>query len=103
MKAERAVKRITFDRTEASPGETLYVSMPKLNNNEVLVPGSLALRFDMDLSGGHANNFLVQNVTRALVDKMVVKFAGRILQDTVGFDVYKIFEDLSFHRKRETT
>ena len=25
MKAERAVKRITFDRTEASPGETLYV------------------------------------------------------------------------------
>ena len=59
MKAERAVKRITFDRTEASPGETLYVSVPKLKKNEVLVPGSLALRFDIDLSGGHANNFLV--------------------------------------------
>ena len=68
MKAECAVKRITFDRTEASPGETLYVSDPKLNKSEVLVPGSLALRFDIDLSGGHANNFLVQNVTRALVE-----------------------------------
>ena len=76
LRAKRAVKRITFDRTEASPGETLYVSVPKLNKNEVLVPGSLALRFDIDLSGGHANNFLVQNVTRALVDKMVVKFGG---------------------------
>jgi len=94
MKAERTVKRITFDRTEASPGETLYVSVPKLNKNDVLVPGSLALRFDIDLSGGHANNFLVQNVTRALVDKMVVKFGGTILEETVGYDIYKIFEDL---------
>ena len=94
MKAEHAVKRITFDRTEASPGETLYVSVPKLNKNDVLVPGLLALRFDIDLSGGHANNFLVQNITRALVDKMVVKFGGTILEETVGYDIYKIFEDL---------
>jgi len=43
------------------------------------MPGSLALRFDIDLSGGHANNFLVQTVTRALVNKLVVKFEGTIL------------------------
>jgi len=94
MKATRAAKRITFDRSEANPGETLNVHVPKLNNNEVLVPGSLALRFNIDLSGGHANNFLVQNVSRALVSKMVVKFAGTILQDTVGYDIFKIYEDL---------
>ena len=72
LKAERAVKRITFDRTEANPTETLYVSVPKLNENEVIVSGSLALRFNIDLSGGHANNFLVDNVGRALVDKLVL-------------------------------
>ena len=94
IKAPRAVKRITFDRTEASPGETLYVHVPKLNENEVLVPGSLGLRFDIDLAGGHANNYLVQNVSRALVSKMVVKFAGTILQDTDGYDLLKIYEDL---------
>jgi len=94
MKAPRAVKRITFDRSEASPGETLYVHVPKLNENEVLVPGSLALPFHIDLSGCHANNFLVQNVTRALVSKMVVKFVGTIVQDTVGYDIFKIFEDV---------
>ena len=92
MKAERTVKRITFDRSEASPGATL--SVPKLNVNEVLVPGSLALLFNIDLAGGHANNFLVQNVTRALVDRLVVKYAGEILQDTVGYDIFKIWEDL---------
>ena len=58
MKAERTVKRITFDRPTANnPGATLYVSVPKLNEHEVIVPGSLALLFDIDLTGGHANNF----------------------------------------------
>lgn len=94
LKAERAVKRITFDRTEVNPKETLYVSVPKLNENEVIVPGSLALRLNIDLSGGHANNFLVDNVSRALVDKLTVKYAGTVLQNTVGFDIYKIYEDL---------
>ena len=94
MKAERAVKRITFDRTEANPSEILRVSVPKLDKNEVLVPGSLALRFDIDLSGGEPNNFLVQKVMRVLVEKLVVKFGGDILEGTVDYDIYKIFEDL---------
>ena len=79
MKAERAVKRITPDITEANPGETLYVSMPKHNENEILVPGSLALRFGIDLSRGQSNNFLVRNVTWAFVAKL-----GTILQDLLG-------------------
>ena len=58
------------------------------------MPGSLALRFDIDLSGGHANNYLVQNVSRALVSQQVVKFGGTTLDDIVNFDVYKIFTDL---------
>ena len=45
MKAERTVKRITFNPSEANPGETLYVSVPKLSEHEVIVSGSLALVF----------------------------------------------------------
>ena len=94
MKAPYSVKRITFNPSEANPGERLEVRVPKLNKNEVLVPGSLALRFDIDLSGGHANNYLVQNVSRALVSQQVVKFRGTTLDDIVDFDIYKIFTDL---------
>ena len=85
MKAERTVKRITFNPTEANPGETLYVSVPKLAENEVIVAGSLALVFNINLkvTGAHANNYLVQNVSRALVDQLSVKFAATIVQDTV--------------------
>ena len=96
MKAERTVKRITFNPTEANRGETLYVHVPKLAENEVIVAGSLALVFNINLkvTGAHANNYLVQNVSRALVDKFVVKFAATTIQDTDGYDIYKIFEDL---------
>ena len=94
MKAPYSVKRITFDPSEANPGARLEVRVPKLNKNEVLVPGSLALRFDIDLSGGHANNYLVQNVSRALVSQQVVKFGGETLSDIVDYDIYKIFTDL---------
>ena len=96
MKAERTVKRITFNPSEANPGETLYVSVPKLAENEVIVAGSLALVFNINLkvTGAHANNYLVQNVSRALVDKFTVKFAATTVQDTDGYDIYKIFEDL---------
>ena len=100
MKAERTVKRITFNPSEANPGETLYVRVPKLAENEVIVAGSLAVVFNINLkvTGAHANNYLVQNVSRALVDKFVVKFAATTVQDTVSYDIYKIFEDLFLSR-----
>ena len=104
MKAERTVKRITFNPTEANPGETLYVSVPKLAVNEVIVAGSLALVFNINLkvTGAHANNYLVQNVSRALVNKLTVKFAAATVQDTDSYNIYKTFEDLFLSRdKRE--
>ena len=58
--------------------------MPKLNEDEVIVPGSLAVLFNLDLTGGHANNYLVHNVSRAFIDRFVVKYAGTTVQDTNG-------------------
>ena len=68
--------------------------MPNLAKDVVMVPGSLALVFDIDLTGGHANNYLVQNVSRALVSKLTVTFGGTPVQDTNGYDIFKTFEDL---------
>ena len=59
-----------------------------------MVPGSLALVFDIDLTGGHANNYLVQNVSRALVSRLTVTFGGTPVQDTNGYDIFKTFEYL---------
>ena len=68
--------------------------MPKLDQDVVMVPGSLSLLFDIDPTGGHENNYLVQNVSRALVSRLTVTFGGTPVQDTNGYDIYKIFTDM---------
>ena len=94
MQAERTVTRIAFNPSTANPGDILYVAVPKLAKDVVMVPGSLALVFDIDLTGGHANNCLVQNVSRAPVSRLTVTFGGTPVQNTNGYDIFKTFEDL---------
>lgn len=55
--------------------------------------GSFALIFDLTVSG-HTIYFLVNNLSRALVDRLTVTFAGEIAQDTDGYDSFQLYEDL---------
>ena len=91
MKARSMLNRITLTPSEASPNETLYVDIPKLAENIVLVPGSVYLTFDLNVSG-HANNTLVNNVGRNLVKRQRVLFGGEVLQDTL--DLFQTYHDL---------
>ena len=93
MKAERTVHRATFNPSKANPGETLYVTVPPLDHKFVLFPGSLALRFDLILSG-EANNFVVDNVVRALVNRLTIKIGGEVLQDSNRIDLFQLYSDL---------
>ena len=58
------------------------------------MPGSFSLIFDSAVSA-HANSYIVNNVSRAIVDKLTVKFAEIIAQDNDVYDLYKFYEDLS--------
>ena len=64
-----------------------------LDDGVVLVPGSLSLIFNLAVSG-HANNYIVNNVPRALFDRLTVKFAGGIGLDTDGYNLFNLYEDL---------
>ena len=94
LKADRAIHRVTFNPNRASSAEVLRVPVPKHNNRDVLVPGSFSLIFDSAVSG-HANSYIVNNVSRALVDRLTVKFAEIIAQDNDVYDLCKLYEDLS--------
>ena len=77
LKAESTLHRITLNPSSANPGETLYLYIPKLSENKVIVPRSVSLRFDLILEG-HANNTVVNNVRK----------------DTTRYDLLKTYEDL---------
>ena len=93
LKAESTMNRITLNPSSASPGETLYINIPKLSENLVIVPGSVSLLFDLDVDG-HANNTLVNNVGRNLVSRLRVLFGGETLQDTQRYDLFQTYHDL---------
>ena len=58
------------------------------------MPGPFSLIFDSTVSG-HANNYIVNNVSRALVDRLTVKFAEIIAQNNDVYDLNKLYKDLS--------
>ena len=93
LKAETTLQRITFTPSSANPGETLYVNVPKLSGNNVIVPGSVRLAFNIDV-GGHADNTLVNNLGRNLVSNFKVVLGGETLQDTKRYDLFMTYHDL---------
>ena len=94
LKADRAIHSVTFNTNRASSAEVLRVPIPKHKNRDVLEPGPFSLIFDSAVSG-HANSYIVNNVSRALVDRLTVKFAEIIAQDNDVYDLCKLHEDLS--------
>ena len=101
LKAETTLQRITFTPSSANPGETLYINIPNLSGNNVIVPGSVRLAFNIDV-GGHANNTLVNNLGRNLVSNFKVVLGGETLQDTKRYDLFTTYHDL-FLPKNERT
>ena len=97
LKAESTLHRITLNPSSANPGETLYLYIPKLSENKVIVQRSVSLRFDLNVQG-HAKNTVVNNVARNLVSQFKVKFASETLQDTTRYDLIKTYEDLFTYR-----
>ena len=73
--------------------ETISIYIPKLSENVVIVPGSVKLLFDMKV-GGHANNTLVNNLGRNLVEQLKVSFGGETLQTTERYDLFQTYHDL---------
>ena len=98
LKAEATLNRITLNPSSVNPGETLYVNTPKLVEGIVIVQGSVALLFNLNVAG-HANNTLVNNVGQNLVTSLKVKFGGEILQDTQRYDLLQTYNDLFLTKK----
>ena len=102
LKAESTLHRTTFTPSSANPGETLYVNIPKLPGNNVIVPNSVRLAFDFDIVGGEANDTVVNNLGRNLVSNFKVLLGGETLQDTMRHDLFTTYHD-SFLSKEDRT
>ena len=95
MRGLRTVVVNSHDVAMAKPGSNIIVRVLRLHEGEVIVPKSLCLIFnlDLDITGGHADNYPVVNIGRASISRLTVRLGGETLSDTHYYDLFKIYED----------
>jgi hypothetical protein len=92
VKGPRTRSVVTFNPTTISPGEELYINIPKLKPDSCLVPGSLALLFDFKNS--NTKSYFRNSLAKLVAKRLQVKVAGETAYDCSGESLYEIYKDL---------
>ena len=66
----------TNNPSTIGPDELLTVRFPDLKENQVIIPGTAKLTFNITLAGTDPNRTLVKNLGRNIIRKLVVKLEG---------------------------
>ena len=75
------------------PGELLTVRFPDLKENQVIIPGTTKLTFNITLMGTDVNRTLVENLGRNIIRKLVVKLEGNEIISIDDYDILYSFYD----------
>ena len=75
------------------PGELLTVRFPDLKENQVIIPGTTKLTFNITLVGTDVNRTLVGNLGRNIIRKLVVKLEGNEIISIGDYDVLYSYYD----------
>ena len=68
---------VTHDPSEIEQDHLLLVRFPDLGSDDIIVPRTVNLSFNIELSSkADPNRMLVSNIGRAIVKKLAVKFEG---------------------------
>ena len=75
------------------PGELLTVRFPDLKENQVIIPGTTKLTFNITLVGTDVNRTLVKNLGRNIIRKLVVKLEGNEIISIDDCDILYSYYD----------
>ena len=102
VKGNRQSYVVTNNPSSIDANELLTVRFPNLGANDVIVPGTARLAFNITLNGGtDANRTVVNNLGRAIVKKISVKFEGSEVFSLDDADIYICYRDLWMGKMRE--
>ena len=95
IKGTRQKVIVTHNPSEIDQAQELLVRFPNLGSNDVIVPGTVNLSFNIELSStADANRTLVSNVGRAIIKKLAVTFEGNEIMSVDDFDMFACYRDL---------
>ena len=91
IKGTRTWHIVTLNPNKGSPGEEIYIDIPKLKTDTCLVPDSLNLQ--IDFKNANAKSWFLNNLSKLLCERFVVKFAG-VVCDNTGESIIGVYRDL---------
>ena len=83
----------TNNPSTTGPGELLTVRFPDLKENQVIIPGTTKLTFNITLAGTDVNRTLVGNLGTNIIRKLVVKLKGNEIISTDDYDILYSYYD----------
>ena len=75
------------------PDELLTVRFPNLKENQLIIPSTTKLTFNISLAGTDVNRTLVKNLGRNIIRKLVVKLEGNEIISIDNYDVLYSYYD----------
>ena len=83
----------TNNPSTIGPGELLTVRFPDLKENQVIIPSTTKLTFNITLAGTDVNRTLVGNLGRNIIRKLVVKLEGNEIISIDDYDILYSYYD----------
>ena len=92
IKGDKTRQVVTMNPNKASPGEKLYIDIPKLKQDRCLVPGSLHLLFDLKVS--NTKSHFLNNLSELLQKQLQITLSGETGYDNTEESLYSVHKDL---------
>ena len=83
----------TNNPSTIGPDELLTLHFPDLKENQVIIPRTTKLTFNISLSGTDTNRTLVGNLGRNIIRKLVVKLKGNEIISTENYNILYSYYD----------
>ena len=83
----------TNNPSTIGPNELLTVCFPDLKENQLIIPGTTKLTFNISLAGTDVNRTLVKNLGRNIIRKLVVKLEGNEIISINDYDILYSYYD----------
>ena len=93
LKGLRQHIKKTNNPSTINSNELLTIRFPDLKENQVIIPGTTKLTFNITLSGTDVNRTLVKNLGRNIIRKLVVKLEGNEIISIDDYDILYSYYD----------
>ena len=85
---------ITNNPSTIDQNQQLLVRFPNLSSNGVIVPGTVRLAFEIELTSKDVNATIFPNIGRAIIKKTTIRISGNEVMSIDDSDIYHCYIDL---------